>query len=139
METGGRRVRGCRVRPSLEDVAGKAEAAARAAAIANSNGDAPPPCARQAFSVDLIKKRPCWFGNLSGHSVVTNCISKITWTLWYGLCSGNHREPRARGRVRVTVVTRRRACVALSVLWEMEKSPCCPCLGRGKRGMSEGQ
>ena len=55
METGGRRVRGCRVRPSLEDVAGKAEAAARAAAIANSNRDAPPPCARQAFSVDLIK------------------------------------------------------------------------------------
>ena len=55
---------------------------------------------------------------------MTDWVSKLSWFLLYVIYCGQYRKPRARERVRVSMVTRLCARVERSVLFRMERSPC---------------
>ena len=51
---------------------------------------------------------------------MTDWVSKLSWFLLYVIYCGQYRKPRARERVRVSMVTRLCARVERSVLFRME-------------------
>ena len=81
-------------------------------------------CARAKHSVQFrIGKSPCWLGDSREPLAVADGVFQVSTCFFDALYAGIHRGPHARGRARMTMVTRLCAHVEHSVLFRIEKSP----------------